>query len=178
MISTRQLRTIMPTLSEDGAAAWVSPLNDAMVAFGIDQTLAREAAFLAEVAHESGELRYVCELADGSAYECRGDLGNKEAGDGPKFKGRGLLQITGRSNYADCSLALFGDARLLDEPELLEDFKPAADSAGWFWQSHGLNNVADAGDFETITRKINGGLMGYDQRVTYLRRAKLALGML
>jgi putative chitinase len=171
------MRVIMPSLSEDGAAAWISPLNDAMVAFGIDETLAREAAYLAEVAHETCELKFVCEIADGSAYEYRTDLGNFTAGDGKKYKGRGLLQITGRRNYEACSLALFGDTRLLDEPELLEDFKPAADAGGWFWQAHGLNLVADAGDFERITRTINGGLNGYDSRVLYLRRAKTALGM-
>jgi putative chitinase len=146
-----------------------------MTEFAIDRTDARIAAFLGQLAQESGELRYVCEIASGEAYECRADLGNCKAGDGMRFKGRGLMQITGRTNYLNCSLALFGDDRLLREPELLEQPLAAADSAGWFWETNGLNELADNGDFEAITRRINGGLNGYGQRVIYWRRAQKAL---
>jgi putative chitinase len=177
MISTRQLRAIMPTLSEDAAAAWISPLNDAMVAFGIDQNLRRQAAFLAQCAHESGELRYVREIASGEAYQGRRDLGNTEQLDGRWFAGRGLLQITGRNNYASCSLALYGDERLLTSPYLLEDPWGAAQASAWFWQAHGLNLLADAEKFESITRIINGGLNGQDQRLIYYARARSALGL-
>ncbi len=177
MITAAQLRVIMPTITEQTALAWGWPLNDAMQTFEIDVTLRREAAFLAQVAHESGELRYVREIANGSAYEYRTDLGNVHLGDGRKFRGRGLIQVTGRRNYEACSLALFGDTRLLDEPELLEDFNNAAASAGWYWRARGLNAIADSGDFEKCTRVINGGLNGYDERCRYLVRAKRALGM-
>lgn len=186
-ISTGQLRRIMPRLTDDSAAEWISPINDSMVAFAVDETLARIAAFLAQIAHESGELRYVREIWGPTPtqlrYEGRADLGNVVAGDGARFMGRGLIQVTGRTNYTACSLALFGDDSLLTEPELLEEPKAAADSAAWFWQVHGLNPLADVGDFMTISVRINGrgkdGLPnGYDQRITYLRRAKLALGMI
>lgn len=177
MITAAQLRVIMPSVTEDVALAWRGPISDSTERFDIAVTLRREAAFLSNVALESGELRWVREIGDGGAYEYRTDLGNFQFGDGRKFKGRGLLQITGRRNYEACSLGLFGDTRLLDEPELLEDFKNAADSAGWYWKVRGLNAVADAGDFEQVCRKINGGLNGYDLRCKYLVRAKLALGM-
>jgi putative chitinase len=167
----------MPTLKEDRAALFVSPLNDAMVSFAIDERPERQAAFLAQVAHESGELRYTEEIASGQAYEGRADLGNTEPGDGRKFKGRGLMQVTGRANYGDCSLALYGDARLLDEPELLEQPWGACQAAAWFWQAHGLSLLADAGKFESITRVINGGLTGQDRRLEYWRRAKIAFGV-
>jgi putative chitinase len=177
MISTTQLRAIMPSLSEDKAALWISPLNDAMTAFGIDQNAARTAMFLGQVAEESGELKYTRELASGAAYELRKDLGNTEPGDGYKYRGRGLLQITGRKNYSDCSLALYGDDRLIEEPELLEQPVGAAQSAGWFWQAHGLSLLADAGRFEAVTRVINGGTNGMDVRLAYYGRARTALAM-
>lgn len=123
MIILDQLRHIMPNAGIR-ASAFLLPLNDAMIAYAID-TPAREAAFLAQVAHESGELRYVREIASCRAYEGRKDLGNTHPGDGMKYKGRGLLQITGRANYWACSLALFGDERLLAHPEMLESAKYA-----------------------------------------------------
>jgi putative chitinase len=175
MISTSVLRAIMPTLTEDRAALFVSPLNDAMVAFAIDQSVARERAFLAQVAEESEELRYTEELASGAAYEGRKDLGNTQPGDGIRFKGRGLIEVTGRSNYGDCSLAVYGDERLLDSPELLEQPWGAAQSAAWFWQAHGLNLLAEAGHFTAITRIINGGLTGQDRRLAYFDRATKAI---
>lgn len=169
MITLDQLKKIVP-YAGPRAGIFLVPLNDAMDEFGID-TPARQAAFLAQVAHESGSLRYVREIADGKAYEGRADLGNIQPGDGPRFKGRGLIQITGRANYRACSLALFGDERLLDHPEQLEDVTPACRSAAWFWKSRGLNALADSGAFKAITKAINGGLNGYDERLTYFQRA-------
>lgn len=159
------------------ASLFAEPINDAMVAFAIDQTQARQCAFLAQIAKESGELRYEREIASGAQYEGRHDLGNSQAGDGVKFAGRGLIQVTGRKNYTDCSLALYSDYRLLDTPELLEQPHDAAQSAGWFWQTHNLNNLADAGEFERITFIINGGYNGHAERLEYWRKAKSALGM-
>lgn len=100
-------------------------------------------------------------------------LGNtpEADGDGQKYRGRGLIQITGRANYAACSEALFGDARLLNTPELLEHPVYAALSAGWFWQRAGLNTLADQGDFLTITRRINGGTNGLSDREALYERA-------
>lgn len=137
-------------------------------------TVDRACAFLAQTAEESGELRWVKELASGKEYDGRLNLGNDDLDgheDGVFFKGRGLIQITGRNNYRDCSMALFGDYRLLETPELLEQPEWACQSAGWFWKTNGLNELADRAAFELITRRINGGLNGLDRRVTYWHRA-------
>lgn len=171
------LRVVMPRADP----AWVEPLNDAMVAFAIDQTTSRQAAFLAQVAEESGELHFVREIwgptAAQLAYEGRKDLGNTQPGDGRKFLGRGPIEITGRGNYANCSMALYGDYRLLDNPELLEQKPDGANSSGWFWRVHNLNLLADAGEFDSITRIINGGLTGEETRLAYWKQAKIALGL-
>lgn len=153
---------------------FAAPLTDAMAEFGIDNAT-RQAAFLAQVAHESGSLRYVKEIADGSAYEGRADLGNTEPGDGPRFKGRGLLQITGRANYASCGIAL--GAPLLDSPELLESALLASRSAGWFWKSRDLNKYADRNMFATLTKRINGGYTHLDERIDCWLTARKALGL-
>lgn len=156
------------------ADVWLGPVSDACNEWSIN-TPARQAAFLAQVGHESGCFAYVRELAGGKQYEGRMDLGNTEPGDGQRFMGRGLIQITGRTNYARCSLALFSDTRLLDHPELLEQPILATRSAGWFWKTHGLNEVADAGDFLRITRIINGGTNGLQDRQKLYARALQAM---
>ena len=172
------------------AGRFLGALADAMDEFDI-ATPARQAAFLAQVAHESGELHFVLEGASGEAYEGNVHLGNVHAGDGPRFKGRGLIQITGRKNYQLCGAALAID--LIAEPELLEDPVNACRSAAWFWiegaglnlshraREHGvkencnLNDLADVGDFEGITLAINGGLKGQPDRLALLERAQEAL---
>ena len=173
MITLDQLRRIMP-YAGDRAAIYLDPLNQAMAEFGID-TPRRQAAFLAQVAHESGSLKYTREIASGAAYESRRDLGNTEPGDGMRFKGRGLIQITGRHNYMICSLALYGDERLLDKPWLLESVIGACRSAAWYWSAFGLNAIADAGDIKRMTRRINGGLNGLTERMAYYAVAKEVL---
>lgn len=172
MILLDDLQVICPRTKSGRLAVFVEPLNDAMAEFEIN-TPEREAAFLAQVAHESGGFVYVREIASGAAYEGRGDLGNTEHGDGERFRGRGLVQITGRANYRDCGAALGVD--LVATPELLEAPGLAARSAAWFWREHGLNELADKGEFKTITRRINGGLNGYGDRLTYWERAKETL---
>ena len=162
---------IMP-LAGRRATLFLAPLNAAMAEFNID-TAVRQASFLAQVGHESGQLRYVRELASGAAYEGRADLGNVIAGDGVRFKGRGLLQVTGRANYAACGVALGHD--LLAAPQLLEQTAFACRSAGWFWQSRGLNRLADAGDQERVTRRINGGVNGLAERLVLYQAARKVL---
>ena len=154
---------------------FVPYLNGAMEHYQIN-TPARVAAFLAQLAHESGGFRYVRELASGRAYEGRKDLGNVYSGDGVRFKGRGLIQITGRSNYAalEKDLPLLG---LLQNPHWLESDRWAVWSAGWFWNKKGLNALADDGLFKQITRKINGGYNGLEDRYRYFERAKRVLGV-
>lgn len=176
MISAAILSQIMPRAGAK-SALYAPHLANAMTEFYIDSP-ARQAAFLAQVAHESGELRYVRELASGAAYEGRRDLGNTQPGDGKRFKGRGLIQITGRANYAACSRALFdAESVLLNEPVLLEEPGAACRSAAWFWWSRQLNVLADAGEFRAITRRINGGYNGLADRIRYWERAKLSLGV-
>lgn len=159
------------------AEIFLAPLNAAMEEFEIN-TPTRQAAFLAQIAHESGSLRYVRELASGAAYDTgrlAERLGNtpEDDGDGERYRGRGLIQITGTTNYSACSAALYGDSQhLLDHPELLELPDAAARSACWFWHSRGLNELADNGDFTKITKRINGGLNGYDDRFAYWTRAQ------
>ena len=105
-------------------------------------------------------------------YEGRADLGNTQPGDGSKFRGRGLIQITGRSNYKTCGEALGLD--LITQPELLEKPQHACMSAVWFWATRGLNTLADEGKFDTITSRINGGLNGLaDRQALYARALKV-----
>jgi len=166
-----QLIKIMP-YARARAPSFLAPLNAAMAEFGIT-TPARQASFLAQVGHESGQLRYVLELATGTAYEGRKDLGNTVAGDGVRFKGRGLIQITGRANYAACGAAL--GLHLIAQPELLEQPVNACRSAGWFWKTRGLNELADAGDQVRVTRRINGGINGLADRMALFDVAQRVL---
>jgi putative chitinase len=168
-----QLLQIMP-FAKSRAALFIDPLNATMDEFEIN-TPARQAAFLAQVAHESGQLLYVRELASGTAYEGRADLGNTQLGDGVKYKGRGLIQITGRNNYAALMMAL--DIDCLEHPELLESPINACRSAGWFWGTHKLNQLADIPDFLTITKRINGGTNGLADRQAFYATAKQVLGV-
>lgn len=172
MITLEDLKKICPLTNGAKLAVFVDPLNETMREFEIDQSGIREAAFLAQLAHESGGFNYVSELASGKAYEGRRDLGNDQPGDGVKYKGRGLIQITGKNNYRSCGAVLGLD--LVAKPSLLERPQYAARSAGWFWNSRGLNAFADKGDFITITRRINGGLNGYKDRYSYYERAQQA----
>ena len=175
MLTLEQLKKIIPYAGPK-AGVFIAPLNAAMDEFGIS-TPGRAAAFVAQIAHESGSLRYTRELASGAAYEGRADLGNTQPGDGVRFKGRGLIQITGRANYIKCSKALFGDENtLVDHPELLEEAGAACRSAAWFWCVHGLNDLADKGDFVTITKRINGGTNGLAERQQFWSVAKGVLG--
>ena len=186
MISAQQLQKIMPSATPARIANFIGPLNDTMAEFAIT-TPSRQSAFLAQLAHESGSLRYVQEIASGAAYDNRADLGNTTteaialaelAGTTPgrHYKGRGLIQITGYTNYLACSRALCRDDSLVSNPAALERPDLACRSAGWYWDSRRLNDFADAGKFETITRKINGGLNGQADRLAHYERAKQVLG--
>ncbi len=168
LVTANDLKRILP-LAGARADTFCAPLNIAMGEFEIN-TPARQAAFIAQIAHESGQFRYVRELASGAAYEGRVDLGNTMKGDGVRFRGRGLIQITGRANYKACGAALGLD--LILYPELLEQPMYACRSAAWFWKSRGLNELADAGDQVKITRRINGGTNGLAERLAYFEIAK------
>ncbi|MCS3839374.1 putative chitinase [Pseudomonas sp. JAI111] len=174
-ITTQQLLQILPNAGQR-AGVFAPVLNTAMQRFQI-VGLKRVAAFIAQIGHESGQLVYVREIwgptPAQSKYEGRADLGNTVAGDGFKYRGRGLIQITGRANYAACGEALGLD--LISQPELLEQPQYACLSAGWFWSTKGLNTLADAGDFDRITRRINGGLNGQADRLSLWTKATAVL---
>lgn len=179
MIVTRaQLLTILPAAAKR-VDKFLDPLNAHMALGGVD-TPERAPAFIAQIGHESGQFQYVRELwgptPTQARYEGRADLGNVKKGDGKKFMGRGLIQVTGRDNYALCSDALFNDLRLLDTPELLEEPEYAIASAIWFWNRHGLSAHADLGNFRRITKIINGGTNGLAEREEFYHRGLAALG--
>lgn len=197
------LQLIMPMCAR--ASQFAAPLTSAMSEFGIDTPL-RQAAFLAQIAHESAELsaleerlgysparimevfgRHVSSWVDAErlsksperlanrVYANRNGNGDEASGDGYRYRGRGLIQLTGRDNYRLAGSALH--LPLLDKPEQASDITAACRSAAWFWFSHGLNALADAGNFLAITKKINGSTNGYTDRCRYWSRAKLALGV-
>lgn len=175
-----QLARICMAAPIDIVQRYVEPLNSTLIEFDID-TAWRAAMFLTQCAHESLQFLRVREMwgptPEQLRYEGRADLGNNQPGDGSRFRGRGLIQITGRANYAACSQALYGDSRLTATPELLEEPPASCRSAGWFWQARTLNQYADAGDLQRCTRKINGGLNGLPERMLIYSRAKGALGI-
>lgn len=167
------------------AQKFVDFINETCIKFAINTPI-RQLCFLAQVGHESGSLFFTEELASGAAYEGRKSLGNTQPGDGIRFKGRGLIQITGRSNYKAVGDSLKVD--FIKNPTLLggknvnkcsaDQLKNAAMSAGWFWNSRNLNAIADKIDitkpidsgtnldnFTLITRKINGGKNGLPDRL-------------
>lgn len=170
-MNRNDLLKIMP-YAKSRIDTFAVPLNAAMMEFNIS-TKARQASFLAQVGHESGQLLYVRELASGAAYEGRKDLGNTEPGDGIRYKGRGLIQITGRANYKACGDALGYD--LVANPAFLESPVLACRSAAWFWRSNGLNVLADKGDQVGVTRRINGGINGLADRLALFRVASEVL---
>lgn len=206
---------IAANISEDLAAVWISPLQQAFLQYGIDTPL-RQAHFIAQVAHESNGFKSLRENlnysvdgllktfsrqriseADARKYGRtdsqpanqqmiantiyggdwgRKNLGNIAEGDGWKYRGAGLIQLTGRANFTKVNQALNFD--LVNRPErVAEDNLIAALTAGYFWQDNNLNVLADKDDIETITKKINGGLNGLDDRKKRLAVAKVALGV-
>jgi putative chitinase len=212
-ITQQQLRSVMIAADADARANhWVAALNGGMRACSIDSAV-RQAAFLAQVMVESSELRRLDEALGYSPQRLRqvwpqrfpddataaryannpaalanyvyaGRMGNGDeaSGDGWRFHGRGLIQLTGRANYAAFAQAARVDA--VANPDLLLEPAGAALSAAWFWQSKGLNELADqlAGGqadqvFAQITRRINGGTLGLSERRAYWLRARSALGI-
>jgi len=177
-ITADQLNRSMPGIRPDRIALYLSFLNAAMAEFEINTPM-RQAAFLAQVGHESGSLRWMQEIWGPTpaqrGYEGRADLGNNQPGDGSRFRGRGPIQITGRANYRKYGDLLGID--LIDNPELAVTKEVAFRIAGSFWQTHGLNELADIPDFVTITRRINGGLNCLPDREVRYTKAKAAPGV-
>lgn len=180
---------------------WFEPLTNTFSKFEID-TPKRHAAFIGQCGHESNNFRTLEEnlyysanalmrvwpsrFPDNDVAEkyankpekiankvYAGRMGNTEDGDGWKYHGRGLIQLTGKDNYTRCGEALGID--LVNNPDLLLEPEFAAASAGWFWRKHGLNQLADLGDWVAITKRINGGIHGIDDRVARTNKALAVL---
>lgn len=204
MITDDSLKQIMPRLPDVKRAAFLPALQSALNEFGVN-TPKREAAFLAQIAHESGELTIVAENLNYSAkglmatwpkrfdsvkaqqyernpqkiasyvYANRIGNGDEASGDGWRFRGRGPIQITGRENYQKYGIRLNVD--LINDPDKAATPEVGFRIAGLYWRENGLNELADGGMFQTITKRINGGLKGLEDRVKYYTRAKQVLGV-
>jgi putative chitinase len=176
-MTEEQLRKIAPHISEENIKIYTPLLNKWMPYYSINTKL-RQAAFIAQILHETDSLRYTEEVASGEAYDT-GRLAIKLAntpqkdGDGERYKGKGCIMITGKDNYKAVSEGLGVD--FVAHPELLKEPCYAVQSACWWWNQHGLNLLADKKDFKAITKKINGGYNGYLDRLMYYRRALATL---
>ena len=173
--SKEKLSVVMPRALPAKINLYYDPLVAGMKKHDITSNL-RMAHFIAQIGHETASFLFAEEIADGSAYEGRSDLGNTQSGDGKRFKGRGLIQLTGRTNYAAYSKDSGVD--YVAKPELVaSDPFVAVDVACWFWNKHRMNNLADKDDVKAVTKAINGGFNGLDDRIEYLVRAKAVLGI-
>lgn len=183
-ITLQQLRTAMPAASLANCQKFLKPINDTMQKYCINTPL-RQAHFLCQIAWESGQLRYTEEIASGAAYDTGAKakaLGNtpEKDGDGQRYKGRGLIQITGRANYKKYGAYIGKDMEDMKQQNwlLLKEPTLAADSAGWFWFTKGLNKRADRDEHTNITKIINGSTTTAPKRLPYLRNAKIAVGLI
>jgi putative chitinase len=197
--TSAKLQKLVPK-AKGGVEGWYDGLCDALPQYEID-TVNRVAAFVAQCAHESGGfskleegLSYSAKGLTGTwpkrfpaniaaqyerkpekianrAYCDRMGNGSEASGDGWKYRGRGLLQLTGKDNYKACSQFLFQDDTLVKDPDLLLDPYYATHSACWFWWKNKLNPYADAGNILTLTKKINGGTIGLDDRIKHYKHA-------
>ncbi|MBW4582731.1 MAG: hypothetical protein KME42_24445 [Tildeniella nuda ZEHNDER 1965/U140] len=172
LLTAQQILAIAPEASTSRINTLTPYLNRTMIEFNVSTPL-RQAHFLAQIAHESDRFNALEEYASGEDYEGRDDLGNTQAGDGVRFKGRGLIQVTGRTNYGLCGQALGVD--LINSPTKLSAPDLASRSAGWFWATNQLNGLADNDDVRTVTRTINGGYNGLDDRIHLLQAARRVL---
>lgn len=206
IITVLQLKDILTNAIDEHVEKYTPALNAEMQKYEVHSPI-RVAHFIAQIAHESGSFRYSSENLNYSAkalravfgkyfptdemaeayarqpekianrvYASRMGNGDEASGEGWKFRGRGLIQLTGKENYTNCGNAIGRD--LLSNPDQLATDPYAAVAASlWFWNSRSLNTHADNDDVNTVTRRINGGLNGLDDRVSYLNKAKAVLGI-
>lgn len=169
MITRDMIKAIAPNSKEEIIVPLVKYLNMYMPKYGVDNYL-RICHFLAQAAHEAASFRTLEEYASGAAYEGRKDLGNTQKGDGVRYKGRGIFQLTGRANYRTIGAKIGMD--LENNPELAESPEVSVLTALEYWKSRGLSAFADKDDVSTITKRINGGFNGFEDRKKYLERCK------
>ena len=173
--SKEKLSVVMPQALPAKIDLYFEPLVKGMKKYSITSSL-RMSHFVAQIGHETASFRFAEEIASGSAYEGRVDLGNTQPGDGKLFKGRGLIQLTGRANYTAYSKDSGVD--YVAKPQLVaSDPFVAVDVACWYWNSRGINKLADKDDVKAVTKAVNGGFNGLDDRIAYLDRAKAVLGI-
>ena len=184
LITKSQLLRAVPDLCVERVDEFVASFNQWAIPYGIDNKK-KVVHYLAQVFHESGALRYTTELASGSQYEGRKDLGNIQQGDGVRFKGRGFIQLTGRANYTKFNFSDLCTENVILNPEKVAEFPLNQMASMWFWQTHKLNEIADGDDggkigediVKKITKKVNGGQNGISQRLFYYRRFKKEFGL-
>jgi putative chitinase len=172
-ITPKMLRAIVPGLSMKNAEI-LAPQIDLAMADAHITTQRQRAAFIAQCAHETMGFRTFHELGGRSyfsKYDHRRDLGNRGPPDGFDFRGRGALQLTGRYNYTLFSNEFLKSDLLVRNPALVETPEYAFASAGWYWNKRGLNEPAQDGNFKLVTRRINGGTNGWNDRSAYYLRA-------
>jgi len=196
MITSEQLKQL------GIGSEWVGPLDKTFKKYEIN-TLQRQACFIGQCMHESGGFKQLNEnlnygakglvgtwpsrfpnLEYAAEFERKpeliankvygGRMGNNEEGDGWKYHGRGLIQLTGKENYENCGAGIGVD--LVNEPDLLATPEYAALSAGWFWNKKGLNALADSMDIDTMTKRINGGSIGIADRKAKIEKVMNVLG--
>jgi putative chitinase len=175
-VTREQIIQIMPN-AEKYVDKYLVYINGYSELFKIETPI-RMAHFLSQVAHESNELMYTKELGNKNYFvkydhgQLKQLLGNLKDGDGYKYRGRGLIQITGRANYQAYQDSKYCRGNIMDEPQLLEQPLGAVKSAMWWWWKHDLNKLADKDNFTAITKTINGGTNGLESRRKFLVRAK------
>lgn len=192
LITKDQIKAVLANAKQENIDKYFAPLNAALAHYSINTPL-RICHFIAQVAQESGSFRYNEEIwpnptldANGVAtkgsswqlrYEGNAGLGNTHPGDGYRFRGRGLIQLTGRANYAKYGSYLNRDLTSGANPDLVAQPDLAVDAAGWYWNSRDLNSYADKDDVLSITKRINGGTLGLDERKAFLAKAKKAFNI-
>lgn len=206
ILSKSQLKAIMPSASDENIDKYIEPLNKDLQAYGINTKL-RIAHFIAQIAHESGSFKFSVENLNYSAKALRGVFGkyfptdelaeqyarqpekiasrvyasrmgngDEASGEGWKFRGRGLIQLTGKDNYTQLGASIGQD--LVSNPDSLsQNADTAVKAACWFWDGRKLNGYADQDDIKSITKRINGGYNGLEDREKYLNNAKSVLGI-
>jgi putative chitinase len=177
-VTREQILAIMPN-ANDKVDAFLPYINGYADTYKITNPK-RMAHFLAQIAHESDELRYTKELGNRNYFhkydvgKLKNMLGNLKDGDGYKYRGRGLIMITGRGNYQELQNSNEVPDDIMEHPELLEQPRYATKSGMWWWWKHDLNKLADSDSFVAITKAINGGTNGLKSRRKYLKRALVA----
>jgi len=181
ILTAEQLKEISPGTPIERIKTFLPYLNEYLPKYGIDTPI-EVASYLSQVMHESGGFKWLREIWGPTTaqirYEGRKDLGNTFPGDGKKFLGRGLIQVTGRTNYLSISKSIFGDDRLIREPELLATPQYGTLSSCIYWKSRNMDVLDDDFSIREETKKVNGGYNGLNDREKYFQQALKSFGII